>query len=121
MNLGRYHRLNVNIKYLPGLSRVMQGIHIGTSGWHYRHWRERFYPVELASSAWLTYYAREFDCVELNSSFYRLPAETTLREWVEQTNVAIPVGTPLRSMTCSGPTRSPFVSSTWAVFSRRRR
>jgi len=63
----------------------MQGIHIGTSGWHYRHWRERFYPAELAPSAWLTYYAREFNCVELNSSFYRLPTETTLREWVEQT------------------------------------
>ena len=70
---------------LPGSCRIMKGIHIGTSGWHYRHRQERFYPAELAPSAWLTYYAREFNCVELNNSFYRLPAETTLRAWVEQT------------------------------------
>jgi len=63
----------------------MKGIHIGTSGWHYRHWRQRFYPAELAPSAWLAYYAREFNGVELNNSFYRLPAETTIRQWVEQT------------------------------------
>ena len=63
----------------------LKGIHIGTSGWHYRHWRERFYPAQLAPSAWLTYYARQFNSVELNNSFYRLPAATIIRQWVEQT------------------------------------
>jgi len=33
-------------------------IRIGTSGWHYPHWVDRFYPAELGSQHWLEYYAR---------------------------------------------------------------
>ena len=60
-------------------------IHIGTSGWHYRHWAERFYPGGLNSAAWLGYYAREFGCVEINNSFYRLPSPEKLAQWRAQT------------------------------------
>ena len=60
-------------------------IHIGTSGWHYRHWVDRFYPAGLNSAAWLGYYAREFACVEINSSFYRLPSPETIGQWRAQT------------------------------------
>lgn len=60
-------------------------IHIGTSGWHYAHWRGRFYPEALPPSRWLSHYAREFCCVELNNSFYQLPEATTVRGWVQQT------------------------------------
>jgi uncharacterized protein YecE (DUF72 family) len=54
---------------------------IGTSGWHYNHWRERFYPRDLPKHGWFTYYARVFDTVELNNSFYRQPKSETWREW----------------------------------------
>ena len=60
-------------------------IHIGTSGWHYRHWAERFYPGGLNSAAWLGYYAREFGCVEINNSFYQLPSPEKLAQWRAQT------------------------------------
>jgi uncharacterized protein YecE (DUF72 family) len=60
-------------------------IRIGTSGWHYKHWRGVFYPEKLAASKWLGYYARHFDTVELNSTFYRLPLETGLDTWREST------------------------------------
>jgi len=60
-------------------------IHIGTSGWHYRHWAERFYPDGLNSAAWLGYYAREFGCVEINNSFYQLPSPEKLAQWRAQT------------------------------------
>jgi len=55
--------------------------HIGTSGWHYPHWRGRFYPEAVPTRDWLAYYAQQFDSVEINSSFYRLPSLSTVRHW----------------------------------------
>ncbi len=54
---------------------------IGTSGWHYDHWRGRFYPERLPKGDWLEFYARHFTTVELNNSFYRLPSEGALANW----------------------------------------
>jgi uncharacterized protein YecE (DUF72 family) len=59
--------------------------HIGCSGWSYRHWRDNFYPSGLPSRQWLEYYASQFNTVEINSSFYRLPATQTIERWVDQT------------------------------------
>jgi len=55
--------------------------HIGTSGWHYEHWRDRFYPEKLAKARWLEFYTGHFDTVELNNSFYRLPSENAFANW----------------------------------------
>jgi uncharacterized protein YecE (DUF72 family) len=55
--------------------------YIGTSGWHYDHWRYLFYPDKLAKAKWLEFYARHFTTVELNSSFYRLPSEQAFAAW----------------------------------------
>ena len=54
---------------------------VGTSGWNYPHWRNRFYPRELPASGWLAYYARHFPTVEVNSTFYRLPESQTFASW----------------------------------------
>ena len=54
---------------------------IGTSGWQYADWRGRFYPEGLAQAKWLAHYSSHFDTVELNNSFYQLPAEDTFRRW----------------------------------------
>ncbi len=59
-------------------------IRIGTSGWVYNHWRGIFYPERLPQSEWFACYAREFDTVEINNSFYRLPGETTFDKWRTQ-------------------------------------
>jgi uncharacterized protein YecE (DUF72 family) len=58
---------------------------VGTSGWHYDHWRDRFYPRGLPKSRWLAYYAQHFSTVEINASFYRLPSENAWRAWRAQT------------------------------------
>jgi len=55
--------------------------YIGTSGWHYDHWRYRFYPQELTKAKWLEFYASNFTTVELNNSFYRLPSEAAFANW----------------------------------------
>lgn len=52
--------------------------HIGTSGFSYPYWKNRFYPEGLAVSKWLAYYASVFDTVELNGTFYRFPTVKTL-------------------------------------------
>lgn len=58
---------------------------IGTSGWHYQHWRGPVYPPELPSTRWLEHYVTLFDSVEINNSFYRLPSATTLACWRDDT------------------------------------
>lgn len=63
-------------------------IHIGTSGWSYRHWKGPFYPDRLSARRFLEHYAGIFRSVEINNSFYRLPEETTFAKWRE----AVPRG-----------------------------
>jgi uncharacterized protein YecE (DUF72 family) len=55
--------------------------YIGTSGWHYDDWRGRFYPEKLPKTKWLEFYARHFNTLELNNSFYRLPSEAAFANW----------------------------------------
>jgi uncharacterized protein YecE (DUF72 family) len=60
-------------------------IHIGTSGWHYKHWLGTFYPEEVKASGQFDYYKTHFNTVEINNSFYRLPAPETFAGWRENT------------------------------------
>jgi uncharacterized protein YecE (DUF72 family) len=62
-----------------------QGLRIGCSGWQYRDWRGVVYPPGLAQRDWLDAYARRFDTVEVNSSFYRLPSRDAVQRWTHQT------------------------------------
>jgi uncharacterized protein YecE (DUF72 family) len=54
---------------------------IGCSGWQYKHWRNDFYPAGLPQTRWFEYYASQFDTVEINNTFYRLPETRTFTEW----------------------------------------
>jgi uncharacterized protein YecE (DUF72 family) len=63
-------------------------VKIGTSGWSYPSWRPGFYPDGLQPSDFLSFYARRFDTVELNSTGYRLPSADQFRRWAE----AVPDG-----------------------------
>jgi uncharacterized protein YecE (DUF72 family) len=59
-------------------------VRIGCSGWNYKSWKDEFYegkPPRL----WLEHYARIFDTVEVNNTFYRLPLKASVAKWVEQT------------------------------------
>lgn len=58
---------------------------VGTSGWSYPHWRGLVYPRGLKAGDWLAHYATLLKSVELNASFYRLPAETMLAGWRTRT------------------------------------
>jgi uncharacterized protein YecE (DUF72 family) len=56
-------------------------IYIGTSGYFYRNWQGDFYPADLPTYKWLEYYVRFFDSLELNSTFYKFPKISTLKNW----------------------------------------
>src|SRR5882724_3600727 len=56
-------------------------IHIGTSGWHYDHWRGPFYPEDIAAKEMLSFYTGFFETVEINNSFYKLPNIEAVKTW----------------------------------------
>ena len=60
-------------------------IHIGTQGWNYDAWVGPFYPSGTRPSEFLTVYARAFDTVEVDSTFYASPAATTIHSWYDRT------------------------------------
>jgi uncharacterized protein YecE (DUF72 family) len=61
-------------------------VHVGTSGWSYTDWEGRFYPhAKPRGFDELSYLARYFDCVEVNSSFYRPPTSRMTESWLRRT------------------------------------
>lgn len=60
-------------------------IFIGTSGYSYKHWQNNFYPLELLKSKWLEFYSQNFNTVELNVTFYRLPDTAAFKNWHDKT------------------------------------
>lgn len=58
---------------------------LGTCGWAYDDWDEVFYPADVSGTDRLRYYARHFPTVEIDSTFYAIPARETVRGWRERT------------------------------------
>ncbi|MCE1189065.1 MAG: DUF72 domain-containing protein [Ignavibacteria bacterium] len=58
---------------------------IGTAGWSYKDWVGSFYPVNLKQQDWLSYYARYFSIVEVNSSFYSEVHPDIAKGWLDKT------------------------------------
>jgi uncharacterized protein YecE (DUF72 family) len=55
-------------------------VRIGCSGWNYASWKDEFYEGKPAR-LWLEHYARHFDTVEVNNTFYRLPNRDAVANW----------------------------------------
>jgi uncharacterized protein YecE (DUF72 family) len=56
----------------------------GTSGFSYKEWLGHFYPEKLPASEMLRFYAGHFSTVEINNTFYRMPAESMLTRWADE-------------------------------------
>ena len=56
----------------------------GTSGFSYKEWLGKFYPEKLPGDAMLRYYAERLATVEINNTFYRMPAEAMLTHWANE-------------------------------------
>ena len=57
---------------------------IGTQGWNYPAWVGPFYPQGTRPRDFLRLYARAFGTVEIDSTFYAVPPESTVRGWAER-------------------------------------
>jgi uncharacterized protein YecE (DUF72 family) len=58
---------------------------VGTSGFSYPAWRGVFYPEKQPAAGMLAFYAGHFAAVEINNTFYRMPAPALLEGWTRQT------------------------------------
>jgi uncharacterized protein YecE (DUF72 family) len=65
-----------------------QSIHIGACAWSFEDWHGTFYPPGLPDSQWLEFYANYLPAVEADSTFYGVPAESTIRRWLDVTPTA---------------------------------
>lgn len=60
-------------------------LYFGTSGFSYDDWVGVFYPPGVKRRDWLAYYAREFNALELNSTFYALPRLSVIEAMINKT------------------------------------
>jgi uncharacterized protein YecE (DUF72 family) len=63
----------------------MATLYAGTSGFAYTAWKPAFYPAKLKTDQFLNHYAERLNCVEINYTFRRHPAPSTLAKWVAAT------------------------------------
>jgi uncharacterized protein YecE (DUF72 family) len=67
-----------------GITIIMKKWWIGCSGFHYKEWKDRFYPEGLPQRNWFEFYCQYFNTVELNVTFYRFPRIADLKRWYEK-------------------------------------
>src|SRR5258708_9635800 len=70
---------------IPPMTQLLTG----TSGFSYKEWLGKFYPEKHPAEGMLRYYAGHFATVEINNTFYRMPAGTILAGWAEEFPVGI--------------------------------
>lgn len=58
---------------------------LGTQGWNYEGWIGSFYPRGVSSKELLSLYAKIFDTVEIDSTFYAIPSENSVKGWNART------------------------------------
>jgi len=62
-----------------------ENLYIGCSGFYNNDWKGSLYPEDAKSKDFLTLYSKAFNCVEINSTFYRKPTAKTLQKWADET------------------------------------
>jgi uncharacterized protein YecE (DUF72 family) len=60
---------------------MTSNVYIGCSGFHYKEWKNYFYPQGLPQSKWFQFYSEHFNTLELNVTFYKFPTEKSLEKW----------------------------------------
>ena len=70
---------------MTAISPSVTRAYVGASGFSYPEWRGSFYPADAKPPEFLAHYAQRLSAVELNNTFYRLPAEGQFQRWAEAT------------------------------------
>lgn len=69
----------------PSAAGTRPAVRVGTQGWNYADWVGPLYPTGTRPRDFLSIYARAFDTVEVDSTFYAIPGRSTVRGWAERT------------------------------------
>src|SRR5438105_13492019 len=80
---GSARRKSVAAKSFMRIVSLMR-LHAGTSGYSYAEWKGTFYPEGMPAAQMLAFYAAQFDTVEINNTFYRMPKAAMLETWAAQ-------------------------------------
>src|SRR3954462_370546 len=68
----------------------MTDFRLGTIGFGYDDWSGPFYPKSVRSGDWLSFYARHFNSVELDTTFHAMPDASRVRRWADAMPDAFP-------------------------------
>lgn len=60
-------------------------LYIGATSWTENNWKNKWYPAKCTPADFLIYYSRQFNTIELNTSFYQIPPSNTIYKWLEKT------------------------------------
>jgi uncharacterized protein YecE (DUF72 family) len=75
---------SMNAEVLSGKRAADPKVYVGCPRWGVKEWVGKLYPKGTKDSHFLEEYIRQFNCVELNSTFYNLYDETTIRKWADK-------------------------------------
>jgi uncharacterized protein YecE (DUF72 family) len=60
-------------------------IYVGAPAWGVKDWVGKIYPPKTPTKDYLKFYAQAFNCIELNTSYYRLPSPKNIEDWKAET------------------------------------
>jgi uncharacterized protein YecE (DUF72 family) len=67
------------------MSPEQGALYLGTSGWAHRDWVGVLYTHDLSASEYLPTYARQFNTVEIEHTFFEMPTRQTVQSWQRRT------------------------------------
>ncbi len=73
-----------NLSHITPKSSDEGKLYFGAPAWGSKHWLGKIYPKKTPSQEFLHYYSRNFTCIELNTTHYRIPDEKTTHEWLSK-------------------------------------
>jgi uncharacterized protein YecE (DUF72 family) len=62
-------------------SKKKAEVYIGCAKWGRKDWVGKLYPPKTKEADFLTHYAKHFNCIELNATFYRMPTPAQITAW----------------------------------------
>lgn len=73
-----------NSSHLNSMTCKESALYFGAPAWGSKHWSGKIYPKKTPTQEFLSYYSRNFTCIELNTTHYRIPDEKTTHEWLSK-------------------------------------
>jgi uncharacterized protein YecE (DUF72 family) len=69
---------------LPGIRATSPKVYVGCPRWSVKEWVGKLYPKGTRDSHFLDEYVKQFNCIELNSTFYNLFDEAAIAKWADR-------------------------------------